>query len=257
MAAPAGRRRFMYLAGASLTALSVFLLTPFVETIGSHPLWTGPTIPVLGTLDVDARGAGRRRGRGSAPAGRLARLRRLCAADRPRSPAVASVRSGRARRSRSCLPHDSSRRSSGTPRVARSAARPGGRGRGCPRPRAASVPARVGLARTRVQPRRVDGGSRLRATRRDARAQPAVASARLARTRCGGSVRGVQESCGSSLGERPVLLVSGRKAGAARTCRSSSSRARSLRVLGPSGSGKSTLVRALAGLVPHFHGGRF
>jgi len=28
-------------------------------------------------------------------------------------------------------------------------------------------------------------------------------------------------------------------------------------VLGPSGSGKSTLVRALAGLVPHFHGGRF
>ena len=28
-------------------------------------------------------------------------------------------------------------------------------------------------------------------------------------------------------------------------------------MLGPSGSGKSTLVRALAGLVPHFHGGRF
>jgi energy-coupling factor transport system permease protein len=30
----------------------VFLLTPFVEVIGSHPLWTGPTVPVLGTLDV-------------------------------------------------------------------------------------------------------------------------------------------------------------------------------------------------------------
>jgi energy-coupling factor transporter ATP-binding protein EcfA2 len=28
-------------------------------------------------------------------------------------------------------------------------------------------------------------------------------------------------------------------------------------VMGPSGSGKSTLLRALAGLVPHFHGGRF
>jgi energy-coupling factor transport system ATP-binding protein len=28
-------------------------------------------------------------------------------------------------------------------------------------------------------------------------------------------------------------------------------------VFGPSGSGKSTLLRALAGLVPHFHGGRF
>src|SRR5439155_3021646 len=28
-------------------------------------------------------------------------------------------------------------------------------------------------------------------------------------------------------------------------------------LLGPSGSGKSTLLRALAGLVPHFHGGTF
>ena len=28
-------------------------------------------------------------------------------------------------------------------------------------------------------------------------------------------------------------------------------------VLGPSSSGKSTLLRALAGLVPHFYGGRF
>ncbi len=31
----------------------------------------------------------------------------------------------------------------------------------------------------------------------------------------------------------------------------------SVLVLGPSGSGKSTLLRSLAGLVPHFHGGRF
>ncbi len=28
------------------------LVTPFVETIGSHPLWTGPIVPVLGQLDV-------------------------------------------------------------------------------------------------------------------------------------------------------------------------------------------------------------
>jgi energy-coupling factor transport system ATP-binding protein len=34
-------------------------------------------------------------------------------------------------------------------------------------------------------------------------------------------------------------------------------RAEIVAVLGPSGSGKSTLIRALAGLVPHFHGGRF
>jgi energy-coupling factor transport system permease protein len=49
--APA-RRRWPYLVGTLSTGLTVFLITPFVEVIGSHPLWTGPTIPVLGTLDV-------------------------------------------------------------------------------------------------------------------------------------------------------------------------------------------------------------
>jgi energy-coupling factor transport system permease protein len=49
--APAGRRR-LYLIGAIGSGLAVVLVTPFVETIGSHPLWTGPTVPVLGQLDV-------------------------------------------------------------------------------------------------------------------------------------------------------------------------------------------------------------
>ena len=49
--APAGRRR-LYLVGALCSGLAVVLVTPFVETIGSHPLWTGPTVPVLGHLDV-------------------------------------------------------------------------------------------------------------------------------------------------------------------------------------------------------------
>jgi energy-coupling factor transport system permease protein len=49
--APA-QRRWPYLMGVLITGLTVFLLTPFVEVIGSHPLWTGPTIPVLGRLDV-------------------------------------------------------------------------------------------------------------------------------------------------------------------------------------------------------------
>jgi energy-coupling factor transport system permease protein len=49
--APAGRRR-LYLVGALGSGAAVVVLTPFVETIGSHPLWTGPTVPVLGTLDV-------------------------------------------------------------------------------------------------------------------------------------------------------------------------------------------------------------
>jgi energy-coupling factor transport system permease protein len=45
-------RRWPYLVGTLTSGLAVFVLTPFVEVIGSHPLWTGPTIPVLGTLDV-------------------------------------------------------------------------------------------------------------------------------------------------------------------------------------------------------------
>jgi energy-coupling factor transport system permease protein len=49
--APAGRRR-LYLVGAIGSGLAVVLVTPFVETIGSHPLWAGPTVPVLGQLDV-------------------------------------------------------------------------------------------------------------------------------------------------------------------------------------------------------------
>lgn len=49
--APA-KRRWPYLVGTLTSALLVVLVTPFVEVIGSHPLWTGPTIPVLGTLDV-------------------------------------------------------------------------------------------------------------------------------------------------------------------------------------------------------------
>jgi energy-coupling factor transport system permease protein len=49
--APA-QRRWPYLVGTLTSALLVVVLTPFVEVIGSHPLWTGPTIPVLGRLDV-------------------------------------------------------------------------------------------------------------------------------------------------------------------------------------------------------------
>jgi energy-coupling factor transport system permease protein len=49
--APPSRRR-MYLAGALLSGLGVFLVSPFVASYGSHVLWSGPTVPVLGRLDV-------------------------------------------------------------------------------------------------------------------------------------------------------------------------------------------------------------
>ncbi|HEY6068669.1 MAG TPA: energy-coupling factor transporter transmembrane component T [Gaiellaceae bacterium] len=48
--APRGRR--LYIVGTGISALGLFLITPFVETLGSHPLWTGPIIPVLGQIDV-------------------------------------------------------------------------------------------------------------------------------------------------------------------------------------------------------------
>jgi len=49
-----GRRPLarLYVVGALLSGLGVLALSPFVQATGSHPLWTGPTIPVLGPLDV-------------------------------------------------------------------------------------------------------------------------------------------------------------------------------------------------------------
>lgn len=51
MRAPARRRR-LYLAAALLSGLGVLVVSPFVASIGSHPLWSGPIVPVLGPLDV-------------------------------------------------------------------------------------------------------------------------------------------------------------------------------------------------------------
>jgi energy-coupling factor transport system permease protein len=48
---PRGRRK-LYLAGALLSGLGVFVVTPFVATVGWHVIWSGPTVPVLGQLDV-------------------------------------------------------------------------------------------------------------------------------------------------------------------------------------------------------------
>lgn len=49
--APADRR-WPYLVGTLVGALFVVIVTPFVESIGTHELWVGPTVPVLGQLDV-------------------------------------------------------------------------------------------------------------------------------------------------------------------------------------------------------------
>jgi energy-coupling factor transport system permease protein len=49
--APA-RRRWPYLAGALGSSLALFVLTPFLERLPGTLVWTGPRVPVLGTLDV-------------------------------------------------------------------------------------------------------------------------------------------------------------------------------------------------------------
>jgi energy-coupling factor transport system permease protein len=46
------RRRRLYLLGTAISAGALFTLTPFIETIGSHVIWAGPIVPVLGQLDV-------------------------------------------------------------------------------------------------------------------------------------------------------------------------------------------------------------
>jgi energy-coupling factor transport system permease protein len=44
--------RWPYLLGAVSSAATLFVLTPFVERLPGTVFWTGPTIPVVGTLDV-------------------------------------------------------------------------------------------------------------------------------------------------------------------------------------------------------------
>ena len=47
-----GPRRWPYLVGALGSAAALFVVTPFVERLPGVVYWTGPTIPVVGTLDV-------------------------------------------------------------------------------------------------------------------------------------------------------------------------------------------------------------
>jgi len=45
-------RRWPYLVGALGSAAALLVVTPFVERLPGVVYWTGPTIPVVGTLDV-------------------------------------------------------------------------------------------------------------------------------------------------------------------------------------------------------------
>ena len=45
-------RRWLYISGTLISALSVFLISPLVSHVGTHVIWEGPQIPVIGYLDV-------------------------------------------------------------------------------------------------------------------------------------------------------------------------------------------------------------
>lgn len=44
--------RRLYLSGALVSAAGVVVLSPLLQATGSHVLWSGPAVPVLGRLDV-------------------------------------------------------------------------------------------------------------------------------------------------------------------------------------------------------------
>jgi energy-coupling factor transport system permease protein len=46
------RRRAPYLVGALASGIGVFLVSPLLAVEGANALWMGPTVPVLGRLDV-------------------------------------------------------------------------------------------------------------------------------------------------------------------------------------------------------------
>jgi energy-coupling factor transport system permease protein len=48
----AGRRAAVYLAGTAFSSVSVLVISPLAQVRGSHPIWSGPIIPVFGPLDV-------------------------------------------------------------------------------------------------------------------------------------------------------------------------------------------------------------
>ena len=157
----------MYLVGALGSGLAVFVLTPFVSSIGWHVIWSGPSVPVLGQLDItrEELRIGLFQGlRLTAVALAFAAYALLLDHDR----LVQSVRFAR----RSVLAMALATRL--VPTLERDAAGlvEALRGRGVEvygraRAGAAARAAAGRLARARAQSRRGDGGARLRPSRRD------------------------------------------------------------------------------------------
>ena len=253
--APAGRRR-LYLVGALGSGLAVFLLTPFVSNIGWHVIWSGPSVPVLGQLDItrEELRIGLFQGlRLTAVALAFAAYALLLDHDR----LVQSVRFAR----RSVLAMALATRL--VPTLERDAAGlvEALRGRGV------EVTGARGRARLLAP---LLAGSLERALNlaeaMEARGYGRPGGTRTPRPGWGTLDRvGARSRRAGGRDRSAVALATVRGLSFAYPGEHEALRDVSLELepgevvalLGPSGGGKSTLLRALAGLVPHFHGGRF
>ena len=148
--------------GRSSPRSRVFVLSPFVSSEGSHVIWEGPQVPVLGVLDVTSEElatAGTQALRLAAVGLAFAAYVLLLDLDRLLHAAGFARRSvlavGPRHASRT---HPRARRS----RVRGGAARPRGGGERHPRPGAPALAARRRLARALAQPGGGDGGAWLR-----------------------------------------------------------------------------------------------
>ena len=53
LALSASRKRArLYLIGIGISSIALFAVWPLTAHIGSHPLWNGPIVPVIGSIDV-------------------------------------------------------------------------------------------------------------------------------------------------------------------------------------------------------------
>src|ERR671923_88869 len=144
----------------------------------------------------------------------------------------------------------------GRRRLRRGASRQGSRGGGIARAGTAPLAARRRLAGALAEPGRIDGGTRVRPAGPHPRAVAAVVGPRPV----GGARRRPRGCRGGAMALARVERLTYAYPDSEPALRDVSLEldpGELICLLGRSGSGKSTLLRALAGLVPHFHGGRF